>query len=142
MIDAEIITWDDAEETLRAFYELELPDISDEWADIHCGTAVPNPRPSTFVVVRRTGGTIDGLVIDRPTLVTEAWSTVESTASRLANVCRSLAFAAARAGVMGPATIYDDVVEYSGPQNLPDPMPGHSRYTFTHEIPMRGGTAV
>lgn len=145
MVDAEIIEWDDAEVVLGEFYlgelpaRLALPPFPDAKLGAGCdvGTKVPDPRPPRFVRVMRSGGTIDGLVIDRPTMVTEAWSNLESDAANLAHFLRSISLAAGRAGAMGSTTIYDDIVELAGPQNLPDPRTGQYRYTFTHEIPMR-----
>lgn len=44
---------------------------------------VPNPRPSEFVTVERTGGTLDSERIDRPTVAIQAWSTSRYAASEL-----------------------------------------------------------
>ena len=44
---------------------------------------VPNPRPSEFVTVERTGGSDDSHLIDRPTVAIQAWSTSRYAASEL-----------------------------------------------------------
>lgn len=45
---------------------------------------VPNPRPSEFVTVERTGGSFDSQRIDRPTVAIQSWSTSRFAASELA----------------------------------------------------------
>lgn len=44
---------------------------------------VPNPRPSQFVTVERTGGTFDSQRIDRPTVAVQAWAKTRHEASEL-----------------------------------------------------------
>lgn len=46
---------------------------------------VPNPRPSEFVTVERTGGSCDYGRIDRPTVAVQAWSKSRYKASELMN---------------------------------------------------------
>lgn len=46
---------------------------------------VPNPRPSEFVTVERTGGSEDYGRVDRPTVAVQAWSTSRYEASELIN---------------------------------------------------------
>lgn len=137
MVNAEVIEMPDAEETLRLFVQAEMT-ASGPWATRKAFTKIPNPRPDVFVRILRAGGIPRSLVVDAPTLVVEAWADVESDAAALANFCRGRIMAAGRAGSMGAVTVYDDIVEYSGPRNTPDPEIGQSRYSFTHEIPMRG----
>lgn len=45
----------------------------------------PSKRPSTFIVVERTGGTDDELVIERPMLDIQCWATSRRDAAVLAD---------------------------------------------------------
>lgn len=44
---------------------------------------VPNPRPSEFVTVERTGGSRGSVATDKPVIAVQAWSTSRYTASEL-----------------------------------------------------------
>lgn len=58
------------------------------WLDARMGVPVlwevPNPRPSSFVTVERTGGQRDSVVVDRPVLAIQCWAASRAEASRLA----------------------------------------------------------
>ena len=45
---------------------------------------VPKDRPNEFVTVERTGGGKDSVVLDRPTVAVQSWSTSRYKASELA----------------------------------------------------------
>lgn len=97
---------------------------------------VPNPRPSTFVRVERTGGPAGNLVSDGATIVVESWATTEADAHDLAQLCRR-ALRQATATVVGGVTVYR-VTEVSGPGRLPDPESDQARYTQTFTVRVRG----
>lgn len=97
---------------------------------------VPDPRPDTFVVVRRTGGPRRNIVTDTPTLVVESYGLVEEQASDLSQMCRALLFAS-RATVVDGVAVYR-VGEFAGPAYLPDPTSDHHRYTQTVTVALRG----
>jgi hypothetical protein len=138
-VAAEIITFPDAEGVAIAFYNVELA-ASVKFAAVRASTDIPNPRPTMFVRVMRTGGTRRDLITDTPQLVVEAWAAYSEDAQELAEFCRSRIHAASRAGVMGTTTVYE-LAEYSGPQSLPDPVTDQVRYTATYAIDMRGTVA-
>lgn len=97
---------------------------------------VPNPRPTSFVTVRRTGGPRQNLVMDEATLAVECWAATDQAAHDLAQVART-ALHAAQGTRTGGVTI-GRVVEVSGPGLLPDPVSDHSRYTQTFTVATRG----
>ena len=45
---------------------------------------VPNPRPTEFITVERTGGSRTDVVVDNPTLAVQCWSSSRAAASELA----------------------------------------------------------
>lgn len=51
-------------------------------ASVH--TEVPNPRPSSFITLERTGGTSDSVILDRPTIAIQCWAATRKEASDLA----------------------------------------------------------
>lgn len=103
--------------------------------DVSVSHQVPNPRPSLFVTVLRTGGIASG-VVDQAQLTFECWSTSAYLAAQLATLVR--AHVAAMAGeVIDGASVYR-VEEFSGPQDLPDPQSTQQRWTFTAAVHVRG----
>lgn len=97
---------------------------------------VPNPRPASFVTVRRTGGVKQNVVMDEATLAVECWAATDEAAHDLAQIARA-ALHAARGTVVGSVTL-GRVSEVSGPGLLPDPLSDHSRYTQTFAVAARG----
>lgn len=51
---------------------------------------IPADRPGEFVTVERTGGSHDSVVLDRPTVAVQAWSTTRYKASELMDKVDSL----------------------------------------------------
>lgn len=94
------------------------------------GIRVPNPRPSEFIRVMRTGGPKETLVSESAQIVVEAWSQSEQRSSLLLSQCRALLNAA-------DETIFG-VREFSGPANLPDPLSSQFRYTQSFQVRARG----
>lgn len=139
MPGVELIVFPDPEEVLISFYNTAFA-VHDGFQALEASGSISDPRPAEFVRVLLTGGTNDGLAIDTPQLTTESWAQTAERASAIAQFCRSLIYAAARAGSMGPVTIYT-VTQFTGPHNLPDPVTDQIRYTATHAIDMRGNAA-
>lgn len=94
--------------------------------------AVPNPRPASFVTVRRVGGVRRQIVIDAATLAIEAWSSASGSAtvaSDLAELARSHVNA-----MPGDVAGVVHVSEFAGPAYLPDPLSTDHRYSFTVSV--------
>jgi len=100
------------------------------------GTRVPDPRPSAFVRVLRTGGLRDTPVTDWAQLTVEAWADDEAEAQDLAQMCRALLMGAPGSVVNGATVCAYN--ELSAPQNLPDPTSAQPRYGFTIRLRLRG----
>ena len=66
----------DIEETIITWLNSHL--IIDAYAD------VPNPRPDSFITVERVGGGIDSVIISRPRVAIQCWSTSRAAAASLA----------------------------------------------------------
>jgi hypothetical protein len=96
---------------------------------------IPNPRPSTFVRIIRTGGVMAG-VVDGAVIVVEAWAETDPDADRLAQEVRTLIGSAAGRRIADTWTVYR-VVELSGPGSLPDPDSRQSRVTLTVQVDVR-----
>lgn len=99
-------------------------------------TNVPNPRPSMWVRVLRTGGTREG-VIDRPSITLEAWADTGVAASALMQLVRGLMHAIDQVTYSGTTHQFYDPQEFSGPANLPDPESAQERYTETFSVGVR-----
>lgn len=81
-------------------------------------TSVPDPRPTTLVVVRREGGGDENRLIDRPGVGIDCWAPTEDGACRLCELAdaamRALGFADGYASVRLEAMRSDyDVAERS-----------------------------
>jgi hypothetical protein len=99
---------------------------------------IPDPRPATFVIVRRVGGVRGSMVTDRALLAIEAWGDDPGDAQGLAQLCRA-AVHSLRGEVVDGVTVYG-VTEVAGPGNLPDPESTQARYTMTVQVGLRGST--
>lgn len=120
----------DVEEMVVAFLAGKLqPDVA---------TRVPDPLPSRFVRVWRTGGVAVNRVLERATITVSAWAGEDGeTAGTVA--------AAELAGQARDALLNDylamplvrGVSEMTAPYYDPDPGTGCARYTFTHQLLVR-----
>lgn len=99
-------------------------------------TKVPNPRPTSFVLVPRVGGVRRNIVVDAPTIGFEVWGPTDKAASDLAQITRALVNGMA-GHVIGGVQCYR-VDELAGPANLPDGVSAQSRYVFTTTLSFRG----
>ena len=101
------------------------------------GSRVPNPRPTAFVRVERTGGVRRSMVVDEATVTIEAWAASAEAAQDLAQSARSAVHEAVGAVLAGFGTVYA-ATELSGPGYSPDPDSGHDRYVFSISVALRG----
>lgn len=98
--------------------------------------AVPNPRPVSFTLVRRLGGSTQNLVTDAPSLSVEAYAPDEGDAMDRCQMARALLFDLP-GQMLGAVPVYR-VEEVAGPATLPDPESTSPRVTLTIDIWMRG----
>lgn len=54
-------------------------------AGINALVEVPNPRPSAFAVVSRSGGGVSKLIVDAPTITIDCWASTLIEANELAD---------------------------------------------------------
>lgn len=100
---------------------------------------VPNPRPSRFVLVFRTGGPRANIVTDAAQVTIEAWAASDADAHDLAQAARAVVNSL-EGTVAGGVTVYG-IEEFAGPGYLPDPESDQSRYTWTTSVHVRGAAA-
>jgi hypothetical protein len=134
MRSPEVIVFPDAEALLIAYLTAAL--AAHDWADVVVAVTMPNPRPVRCVLVPRVGGARRSLVVDAATIGAEAWAATETEAHDLAQLVRGLL--AALPGRILDGTVVSRIEELGGPANLPDPVSGHARYTFTVAVHVRG----
>lgn len=132
--ESEVILFPDAEAAVIA--ELSARLEADGDAARVVGTT-PNPRPSRFVRIIRTGGPASSFLVDNAQITLEAWDDDEDAAILLAQKCRAWIWAAERAGELNGIPFYA-LQEFGGPARLPDPDTGQYRYTLTVAIELRG----
>lgn len=96
---------------------------------------VPNERPLIFIRIFRTGGPRANLVVDSAQLTIESWAPDVDTAMTNAQAVR------ARLNVLPELPASPSVCridEFSGPQELPDPLSASRRVTWTAAVLVRG----
>lgn len=96
---------------------------------------VPNPRPDTFIKIFRTGGPKANLVVDAAQITIESWAPDVDTAMTNAQVVRGR-LNVLNEQIVSPAICRVD--EFSGPQELPDPLSESRRVTWTAAVLVRG----
>lgn len=133
----ERILFPDAAATVIGALNAELPDFG--LTGVPVRSRVPNPRPSRFVVVYRTGGPRDGIVIDQAQLTVEAWASNDADAHDLAMAARAI-LQGLEGRVVG-GVVVGSIAEFSGPANLPDPTSDQSRFTWSTSVQIRGTAA-
>lgn len=125
---AEIIEFPDVVSLVLTALE---PDI-----DVPLGTLVPNPRPTSFVLARRSGGERTTLVTETAVVTVEAWADTPAAAADLAERCRARIHAMEGTMISGvPIYRVDDV---GAPADLPDPLSDQPRYQLSVLIATRG----
>lgn len=101
---------------------------------------VPERRPVRFVRVQRTGGPEEvRRLIDGAQVTVDCWAADDGAAMDLAQTARRLIHQ--MPGTVQSGVSVHMVVEFGGPQNLPDPASDAPRVTFTVQIQMRGVAA-
>lgn len=99
-------------------------------------TRVPNPRPSRFVRIQRTGGPQSNLVVDGAQVTIECWDDNQPDAAATARILRA-ELAAIRNVTTGSGDLIYRTDEFSGPSILPD-LSGQPRYSWTVRVHVRG----
>lgn len=113
---------------------LAIDYLSDELGeDVAVRSEVPKPRPSPLVVVRRTGGTSDPYVMDRPHVDCQVWHADESQAYTLAAQVRALLL-----GAVGAVEGVRHTSDFAGPLAIPDDETGTPRILLTVTWYLRG----
>lgn len=98
-------------------------------------SGVPNPRPATFVQVRRVGGPFEWPVRDRARVDIITWAPDEGTAHDLCQTMRSAAHDLRGTATLG-AVCYE-VEEFLGPRQDDDELTGTPRYWMTLAFTLR-----
>jgi hypothetical protein len=104
--------------------------------DVDVFSEVPNPRPDSFVVVRRLGGPRRNLVADGAQIGVECFGSDDVDAYELAAAARAHLIAMYGQVVDGVQVYRVD--ELAGPSSSPDPDSGQARYTFQESVMVRG----
>jgi hypothetical protein len=100
---------------------------------------VPSSRPAKFVQVTRTGGPEIAPILDGAQVTVDCWAPTPDAAMDLAQLSRRLLHN--MRGTVQSGTSVHHVVEFGGPADLPDPVSGTPRVTFTVQVQMRGHAA-
>lgn len=129
-----LVEFADAELLVAIYLRTQLPLVG--WTGITVVTQIPNPRPTQFVLLQRTGGPKRDLVTDSAQISFEAWSNNHTNAHDLMASTRMLVNGLRNSVLQGYA-VYR-IQEFSGPQNLPDPAVPYPRYIWTAIIDIRG----
>jgi hypothetical protein len=108
-------------------------DLRPRLAPVPVGVRTPNPRPATFLTVRRAGGIAERM-IDRARMDIFAWADSDPAAHDLVMQVRQ--HLAAMPGLRGGVRV-TDVAEFAGPLPAPDES-GQPRWLVTFEIALRG----
>jgi len=122
------IRFPDVEAMLAAWMPTVLP--------VPCSTRIPNPRPSRWVRILRTGGPSEMLVVDQAQITVECWNDNLVGAANDAATVRAHLRALQGRTVAGVQVLR--VREWGGPANLPDTHSAQPRYTWTVSIDVRG----
>ena len=93
---------------------------------------VPNPRPTRFVRVWRTGGSAVNRVLERPIVTVQAWAEDDATSSAALLECRSFLF---DQHTLMP--LVRGFEETTGPYFDPDPETGIDRYSMSVQMSVR-----
>lgn len=107
---------------------------------LEVGNRTPNPRPAVFAKVLGVGGTRRDRVTDVPTLAVEAWADTRSRAAALAQELRACLYSLE--GTSAAGYVIQEVVEFAGPADLPDPLSDQFRYSATYAVAIRTETSA
>lgn len=127
------IVFPDVEDLLVQYLTVELPKYG---RAVPVSVAVPEIRPSEFVLVPRTGGTNATLVSDAASIGVECWADTDAAALSLAQLTRGVL--RALSGRMVDGVPFYRVDELAGPALLPDGVSQQARYVFAVSVHARG----
>lgn len=113
-----------------------IAELRTELTGTKVGKKVPNPRPSRFVTVRRTGGPQASRVSDLPQITIDSWGADDGDAFDLAAQVRQVVGAMADGSNRSGVIVYR-VDEFAGPVDLPDPDSDQPRYRYTVSVHSR-----
>lgn len=133
----EVIVFPDAAKLAIDYLRAQL--VARGETTVKVGSRIPSPNDHDLIRVFRTGGPSSFFVIDQAQLTVEAYGPNDARAHDLAQLARGLLHAMAGTTQSGVA-IYT-VNEFSGPQELPDPVTNKPRYTFSIQVSVRGAAA-
>lgn len=123
-----MVLFPDAVDVVIAALDADLPEP--------VRSRIPNPRPDTFVLVRRTGGPKRNVVTDGAQVTVESWALTDEAAADLAQEAREI-LNDLPGQIIGGVPVYR-VDEATGPADLPDPLSSQPRYTQTFSVALRG----
>lgn len=103
-------------------------------------TVRPDPLPDTFVQFRRSGGTVQLPVRDRPRYDAYAWAPTAEECMTLALTVRTAVWALAGTNTLG-VMVYR-VEELLGPRDFDDPNTSRPRVWATYSLDVRADDAV
>lgn len=129
----EVVVFPDTVELVIDYLRTEL---TTRWPGATVGRTLPKHIPDWFVRIFRTGGTSTLFVVDAAHVTIETYAVRSEDAHDLAQLARGLLHALPGTTLAGVAVYL--VVEFSGPQDLPDPVTAKPRYTQTMQISVRG----
>jgi hypothetical protein len=97
---------------------------------------IPAPETGTVVRVFRTGGISTLRVTDSAQMTFEVYADRTETAHDVAQLVRGLVHALT--GTTQSGVAFYGVIEFTGPQEFPDPLTDRPRWTFTTQVSVRG----
>jgi len=122
----------DAVALLRAYL---LPIVA-----VDIASRIPDPRPATWLQVRRVGGPQLRPVRDQPRIDVFAWAPTDPEAWTLAELARRSIHALQATTLLGPMCYRVD--EFLGPRQFDDPLTGSPRVWATYSLTIRADDAI
>lgn len=130
----------DTEALVAAYLADQLTErYGEQYGEVEVATRVPNPRPTPFVRVFRTGGPARNRVLDEAQITVQTWAATTAQAAELITTCRDLLLNAAHRDAIALLRRTEDV---SGTYYDPDPDATDARYTVTVRLAVRATTGA
>lgn len=133
-----LVVFPDAVEVIVG--SLNDPPAADPGPVVTAYGRIPDPRPSSFAVVRRAGGPRIGILHDSAQIIVDSYGSGEADAQDVAQRNRALLNAlpgSTYTASIGTVTI-GRVDELSGPTVQPDPLSDQPRYSQQFMVTLRG----
>jgi hypothetical protein len=127
------VSWPDANQLLITY-------LTPIVAPVGVVARVPDPRPETFVQVRRVGGAALVPVRDTARLDVWCWAPTDQAAMDLARAVRTAVWALSGTALLGPVCYR--VQEFLGPRLDDDPVTGSPRVWATYALDLRANDAI